>query len=145
MSRLSIRIVLVIMGLLLMAGFVFLYVFRKAPDDLNKAKPAFQVEATELFQAFEDDENAAMAKFGGKVIELTGELMSIKPDEWGQTILVFMDPLFGVTAIIDSLGTKMQAAEIDQLKTGDQVRVKARCDGMLTDVRLSKCLIIPKK
>lgn len=120
----------------------YLYVFRKAPADLSRAKTDFKLDAPALFEAFERDEAAASSRYVGRILEVRGALSGIEQAEWGQTILTFIDPFFGVTATIDSALTVKQKPWIGSLSSGDTVTIKGRCDGMLTDVRLVRCMLV---
>jgi len=140
LTLLILAFVLVLVGI---GGY--LYVFRKAPADLSKARTDFRVEAPALFEAFEKDEKAASARYVGAVLEVRGALEGIEQSEWGQTILTFVDPFFGVTATIDSVMSVRQESWIGSLNRGDTVTVKGRCDGMLTDVRLVKCMLVGER
>ncbi len=123
----------------------YLYVFRKAPADLSRAKTDFKLDAPALFEAFERDEAAASSRYVGRVLEVRGALSGIEQGDWGQTILTFIDPFFGVTATIDSAMAVEQKPWIGSLSRGDTVTIKGRCDGMLTDVRLVKCLLVGER
>ncbi len=142
MSKIVIRLVFVFFALLLMAFLTIRYIFRKAPDDLGKYKTEMLVNADSMYHDFAQDEVQAMEKYGSKVIELHGKILGIESDEWGQTLLTFVDPFFGVTCTIDSLVSSRQQNLIKLLSSGDSVRLKGRVDGMLTDVKVSKCLIL---
>jgi len=126
---------------LIAAGVTYLYVFRKAPDDLMKAKTELLISADDLYRAFETDEVKANETYVGKVMEVRGKVVGVESAEWGQTIVSFIDPFFGVTATIDSSMTVRQHDLIRGLSAGDSLTIKGRCDGMLTDVRLVKCFI----
>ncbi len=120
----------------------YLYVFRTDHTDMSRLKTDFSVSATSLFTDFNTDEAAAMEKFAGKVVEVSGVVESVEKNEWGNVTISFVDPFFGVTCTIDSLEAIRQSPLIDQIKNGDSLIVKGRCDGMLTDVKIVKCLIV---
>lgn len=136
------RSVFVVIALGIMIFLVFKYTFREGPEDLSKAKVEYVISANELYKAFRENENDATERYGGEVLKVNGELLSVKADEWGQYILTFVDPLFGVSATIDSLVSSRQFVKIKKLKTGSKVIFIGRCDGMLMDVKLSKCFLL---
>ncbi|MFO7617035.1 MAG: hypothetical protein R6V75_07265 [Bacteroidales bacterium] len=107
-----------------------------------KARTDFRMPATTLYQEFEADETTAMARYAGKIVEVAGRVEDIETNEWGNVTVIFVDPLFGVTCTIDSLVAVRQADRIGRVARGDSLTVKGRCDGMLTDVRLVKCVIL---
>lgn len=125
-----------------MAFLVIRHVFRKGPEDLSRVKTEFVLSASQLHSDYSADETMANTKYSGKVVELSGQLIDKTADEWGQTLLTFIDLFFGVTCTIDSLGSIRQESLIQGLSVGDSVKLKGRIDGMLSDVRLSKCMIL---
>ncbi len=142
MSKILIRLLFLLAALLLMAFLVIRHVFRKGPEDLSRVKTEFVLSASQLHSDYSADETMANTKYSGKVVELSGQLIDKTADEWGQTLLTFIDLFFGVTCTIDSLGSIRQESLIQGLSVGDSVKLKGRIDGMLSDVRLSKCMIL---
>lgn len=136
------RIVGIFLVLAAIIVAAFLYIFRSAPEDLTRAHTDYHLQAKELLDAFIINEQEAMEKYGGKILEVAGVLQSTENDEWGQTLLIFLDPFFGVTATIDSLMVVKQEDLLKALAPGDSLVIKGRCDGMLSDVRLVKCFVI---
>lgn len=126
------------------AGFLatWLYVFRTDKTNMQKLKTDYRLEAGTLLKAFQDDETASMEKYAGKILEVKGAVNSIDKNEWGNITITYIDPLFGVTCTVDSLEAAGDASVISAIRTGDSLTVKGRCDGMLTDVKLVKCIII---
>jgi hypothetical protein len=139
------RILLAAVAVVLLAVIgTWLYVFRTDRIDVSRVKPDYTLDAGILYQEFEKGEAEATAKYAGKILEIKGAVESVEWNEWGGASLVFVDPMFGVTCTIDSLQAVKQADEIKALKKGDTVKVKGRCDGMLTDVKLVKCALMGK-
>ena len=124
------------------AVFVYWYGFLRKEKPIGKMKPDFELTADSLFSAFNADEKAATEKFGGKTLLLKSTLISVEKDEKGNVTLILVDPMMGVTCTIDSLQSVKQKTDIDALSEGKTVTVKGRCDGMLTDVKISKCMIV---
>ncbi|MFH0760877.1 MAG: hypothetical protein V2A67_05185 [Bacteroidota bacterium] len=131
-------LVLAIAGLIT----VYLYVFRTGQPDMFRLKTDYRIEATALYKEFEADEQAATDKFAGKILEVSGSVESIEKNEWGHVTIAFIDPVFGVTCTIDSLQAMSQPEVVTALKSGDLIIIKGRCDGMLTDVKLVKCVLV---
>jgi hypothetical protein len=129
--------------ILLLAAGTYLYVFRTGGINMVKAKTDYKVEATSLYKEFESAETAAMGKYAGKILEIKGSVVSLDTDERGNVTVVFVDPMMGgVTCTIDSLQAVEQSSLISGIKTGDALTIKGRCDGMLTDVKIVKCVIV---
>ncbi|MFA5814415.1 MAG: hypothetical protein WC865_02200 [Bacteroidales bacterium] len=127
---------------LVAAGFVYWYGFLRKEKSIEKMKPDFELTADSLFSVFNADEKAATEKFGGKTLLLKSNVVSVEKDEKGNVTLTLVDPMMGVTCTIDSLQVVKQKTDIDALREGQPVTVKGRCDGMLTDVKISKCMIV---
>jgi len=127
---------------LLAGGFFYWYGFLRTEKPIWKMKPDFEISADSLYGLFASDENAATEKFGGKVLLLKSSLLSHEEDDRGNVTLVFVDPMMGVTCTIDSAQAVRQKTLIENLTDGQIVTVKGRCDGMLMDVKISKCAIV---
>jgi hypothetical protein len=124
------------------AGFAYWYGFLRKEKPIEKMKADFEMAADSLFSIFSADEQAATAKFGGKILILNASLVSVDQDDKGNVTLTLVDPMMGVTCTIDSLQAVRQKSEIAALEEGQPVTIKGRCDGMLTDVKISKCMIL---
>ncbi|TSA34140.1 MAG: hypothetical protein D4R64_12615 [Porphyromonadaceae bacterium] len=127
---------------LVAAGFVYWYGFLRKEKPIERMKPDFELTADSLFSIFNANEKAATEKFGGKTLLLKSNVVSVEKDENGNVTLTLVDPMMGVTCTIDSLQVVKQKTDIDALSKGQPVTVKGRCDGMLTDVKISKCMIV---
>lgn len=141
------RRTLIIIGIILVigvAGFLatWLYVFRNDKTNMQKLKTDYRLEAALLLKEFQDDETAAMTRYAGKILEVNGAVNSVEKNEWGNVTVTYIDQLFGVTCTIDSLEAAMESAGISAIRAGDTITVKGRCDGMLADVKLVKCIIV---
>ncbi|MFA6127640.1 MAG: hypothetical protein WC699_10070 [Bacteroidales bacterium] len=123
-------------------GFAYWYGFLRKEKPIEKMKPDFEISADSLFSVFNANENLATEKFGGKTVLIKSTLVSKEKDENGNVTLTLVDPMMGVTCTIDSLQAVKQKADIDALSEGMPVTVKGRCDGMLTDVKISKCMVV---
>ena len=142
MNRLYLRLLAILIALVLIALVGFRYIFRDSQEDFSGIKPKYTLSASELYSAFSTNEAEANQKYSGEVIEVYGKLTERSLDDWEQTFLYFIDPLFGVTVVIDSVMSLKQTDLLNALETGDEIRIKGRCDGMLTDVRISKSVLV---
>ncbi|MDD4646443.1 MAG: hypothetical protein PHY99_10695 [Bacteroidales bacterium] len=129
---------------LIVGGFVYWYGFLRKETPIEKMKADFVMTADSLSKLFNADEKTATEKFSGKILILNADLISVEKDERGNFTLTLVDPMTGVTCTIDSLQAVKQKAEIDLLTEGMTVTVKGRCDGILMDVKMSKCMIVAK-
>jgi len=127
---------------LVAAGFVYWYGFLRKETPIEKMKPDFELTADSLFSVFNAGEKAATEKFGGKILLLKSNVISVEKDEKGNVTITLVDPMMGVTCTFDSLQAVKQKTELGTLSEGQPVTIKGRCDGMLTDVKISKCMIV---
>ena len=108
------------------------------------AEPTSELEATEtieaaaLLQAYTTDENAANARFNGKVLLVSGTVREVKSPENGlvDVVLETGDPLAGVVC---------QFAQADlpaTLAAGAPARIKGISTGLLMDVVLQRCAVV---
>jgi hypothetical protein len=127
---------------LIAAGFVYWYGFLRKEKPIEKMKPDFELTADSLFSVFNAGEKAATEKFGGKTLLLKSVVISKEKDEKGNVTITLVDPMMGVTCTIDSLQAAKQMSLIESLSEGQPVTIKGRCDGMLSDVKISKCMVV---
>jgi hypothetical protein len=141
------RRTLITILVILVAGAAFflatwLYVFRTDKPNMQKLTTDYRLGAAGLLKEFQDDETVSVTKYAGKILEVRGAVNSIEKNEWGNVTVTYIDPLFGVTCTIDSPDAARDSAVISAIKAGDSLTVKGRCDGMLTDVKLVRCIIL---
>jgi hypothetical protein len=127
---------------LIASGFLYWYGFLRKEKSIEKMKPDFELTADSLFSLFNAGEQAATDKFGGKILLLKSTVISVEKDEKSNVTVILVDPMMGVTCTIDSLQAIKQKTLINALSEGRTITIKGRCDGMLTDVKMSKCMII---
>ena len=117
------------------------YLYMKPTRNLEKAKPDFRVEASVIFHEFSEEEAMSTEKYVGKVVEVTGHLASISTGDRG-SVLFLLDDLFGISCSMDSAYTESVKDKLEVLVPGDMVTVRGRCNGMLTDVQFTSCVLV---
>ncbi len=143
----------IILGMVAAAGLaaalmVYFFIYNKPHRDFERTEPDFVISAEELYNAFVDDE-AAAAKFIGKVMLTDGEVATVEQvDEMVIVSFVFEEGMFGG----EGVRCTMLASQHDdalQLSPGDKISVKGYCTGFTgIDVILEHCsldCIIHKK
>jgi hypothetical protein len=123
-------------------GFAYWYGFLRQERPMERLKPDFTISADSLLNEFNAGEQAATDKFGGKILLIRSNLVAVDRDDSGNVTLTLVDPMMGVTCTIDSAQAVRQRQLIDALAEGDAVTVKGRCDGMLSDVKVSRCMLV---
>lgn len=126
---------------LLAAGGVYWYAFMRPHKNMLKAKPAFVMDASNLFNDFSNNESTADKKYLGKVVQITGKVVDVK-NENDETAVTLEDDLFGVSTYLDSTYVADNPRIVAALDTGKIVTLRGQCDGMLNDVVISRAVII---
>jgi RecG-like helicase len=134
-----VKILLGVVLFVALAGIgVSIHLFRMQHKDLGKAKPDFVITAVDLQKAFEDNEAAATAKYVKKILEIEGEVESVKTGE-KNILSVTIKTGSDLSSLICTF-----AAETDQAKftAGSRVTVRGECSGFLMDVLMNDCVKI---
>lgn len=138
MSRKIIILSSVLFALLLMSIGAY-FIFQPTKTTIN-SKPDYTLIANQLVQEYSNDENAANQKYLDAVLIVKGEVVAISKGNNGILFISFIDSMYGITCAFDS----SFSAQISQINIGDEITIKGKCDGKLTDVRLSKCSLETK-
>jgi len=135
------KLLLLALIVLIFGIAAYLFVFHKPHKNTFNLKAEYTISARELLNEFETDENSANTKYLGKIIQLEGEIVTVK-NILGSYEISFIDELFGVTCMVDSVYAVQQTVKLEQLKVGDNIAVKGQCNGYLTDVKLDRCVVL---
>ncbi len=130
------KIVLILLIAILLVVFYGLFLFNKKIESLEAVPPDYIITSDELFTDFNINEEEALKKYEGKVIQVTGEVMAItKTDSISNVILSAKDAIFG--------GVNCSFTRLDESwKKDDTVTLKGQCQGFLTSVVLNNCTAI---
>jgi len=123
---------IVILGLV--GAGVGYYLFTKKVPSLENTKADFALSSDELFDAFEEDESASLAKYEGKVIAVSGSVSRIKLTDSTSNITLFAE-----NAMAGGINCSFNEV-VSNIKKGDEVTIKGRCQGFLMDVVLNNCI-----
>jgi hypothetical protein len=99
-------------------------------------------DARTLVDEYNDSEAKANDKYLGKVVQVRGLIKGYSGNPNGSFSIYLNDSFFGVTCTFDSAYAAYHQELFNQLKLEQQIDIKGRCDGILTDVRLSKCSFV---
>lgn len=130
------RIIIVVLILLVLVGGIAFYLFNKKVESLENAEAAYSITANELYNAFEENEQAALQKYEGQIIEVSGELMDIQRAE--QLINLTLE---AENAMLGGVSCSFRELEKD-LQVGEEVTIKGKCHGFLMNVVLSNCVLV---
>ena len=117
-------------------------IYNKPHRSVAEEEAEFTVTASELVDAFSQDESAADSVYSGKVVEISG-LLKEKIMSDGAAILFIGDTsqMIGVNCFLRD----HQEEAYRGLQVGKQVTVKGICNGLLLDVVLDKCIVKDNK
>jgi hypothetical protein len=126
-------VIVIVLLLVIAGGGVGIYKFTAKPKDASNKKADFELSANELVSAFEQDENAANAKYIDKVIIVEGKVMEISKEN----ILLGEEPSVINCGMSDN-------APYSDVAVDDHLKIKGVCTGydMLFGVGLTKCVVI---
>ena len=126
------------------AGAYSYYLYNKPHDNMASQKPEFTLSAQALIDAYAKDEAASNAKYNGKILDVTGVVVAKSAGAGGSYSISLCDVMSGVSCTVDSADVAPFKAMLDKVTDGDSITFRGRCDGMLTDVQLSRCVPITK-
>jgi hypothetical protein len=135
MSRKAIVALLLVALAIVAALIVWKWVYKKSDVSVSSKKAEVEIEAAVLTREFEENEEAANAKYLGKVIAVSGSVNTLTEDE--QNISVYLKNAEDISGVMCTISKA--SINTSQIKTGDQVKIKGICDGYLMDVKLNKC------
>lgn len=127
------KVLLVILAIAAIGLAIGFYLYNKKVPGLGSVEPDFSLTADELFDAFDADETSALAKYENKVLEVTGEVVSVKFD--GTLANVILKAENAMAGGINC-SFKQEAVNIEK---GNIATIKGQCQGFLMDVVLNNC------
>ncbi len=128
-----------ILGLITSLVIIYLVVLNLPQSNTKNKEAAYSFQSVELFSKFTDDESKATKEYVGQVIELEGRLLETSKDKSGATVLI-LDGGDMMGAVVCTFESKVDPMP----EIGTTVKLKGQCNGILTDVLLSKCNLVRK-
>lgn len=126
--------------LVIIVGFGLSQYF-KPHKNMNRAKAAFTISATELFSQFEKSTSESIKKYSGKVLEINGNIQTIEIKETYATIILANEgDYYGINCSFNESNLE----GLDQHVVGEHITIKGECKGYIDDVIISNCVIIKK-
>ncbi len=134
---------IILYGILLVAGIGAIVGYRmwnKPHKDILHASADVTVDAKTLYNTYETDEAAANGNYLDKIIVVSGTVRETSTDETGsvKVMLASDSEMGGVLCELDPLSEHKRTT----FQVGEQVKLKGKCDGMLMDVVLTRCVEI---
>lgn len=114
-----------------------IYLYVKPHTDLSKAKPDFIITAIDLQKAFEENETAATTKYVKKIVEVTGEVVSVAAGE-ANAINVTLKSGSDLSSVICTFPSSIDKSKFTP---GSRITIRGECSGFLMDVLLNNCVL----
>jgi hypothetical protein len=132
----------IIAGFLCAAIAVGIYAYKeynRKPANLQTLKADVSILATQLVNDFTTNEEAANAKYLGKVLLVNGRLIEVQNQN--DTLLTLFIGDTTQTSKVSCLMDKVHINNSKKYKQGDSVSIKGICTGYLMDVELNRCVV----
>lgn len=137
-----IKIALIFVVFIAFAGILAgLYLYNLKSPDLARVRPDYVLTASALQKAFENNEDSASARYTKKVLEVTGNIASIKTGE-NNVISISLATESDLSSVICTFASLKDPSV---LKPGEEITVRGKCSGFLMDVLLNNCALIREK
>ncbi len=128
----------IIFCLLIVIATAF-YWYQKPRSSVSDIKPAYTVNAKDLYTQFQQDETKANQQFLGKIVQVKGAVDNVQvTDSTVSLLLSSGNEMGGVNC---SMAKNKQ--DVTPPLKGAIIQVKGRCIGFLMDVNLADAVIVP--
>lgn len=132
--------ILLVIAFCILAAGIFAYLeFTRTHKNLEDLKAKYEITATELIAAFEQDEANASAKFIDQVLEVSGTLLSVEKD--GNLIDLSIEGGENGGSILCELDSSQQE-KAGTLSIGSTIIVRGVCAGFNADELLGSDVIL---
>ena len=134
------RLIKILGALAVILLIAYLVVMNMPQANIKGKEVEESISAELLYQAFSDDEKKAESSYLGKVVKVDGIIDEIYTDESNAPVVVLRSGSGDPVSVVTLEGT--QSKIIQEYSEGDEIAIKAMCNGMLMEVTLSKGLIV---
>ncbi|MFZ1677239.1 MAG: hypothetical protein WAT91_08200 [Saprospiraceae bacterium] len=132
----KILITLIVLAVIGASYGYYIYV-QPVEKSMENTKADIVITADQLIKDYEANESEADKKYLGKVLEVNGKVTEVTTEEGKKKII--LETSNPISAVIFDFDESINTGNI---KTGDNVRLKGRCTGYLSDVILVQSSII---
>jgi len=142
MNTKSKTIVSILLPLFILGAIIAVY-FVKQQSGIKNKKSEYQLTSKVLNKEFILNDSLAFAKYGNKIVELTGVIANIKNSEMHGIIVTLDNPDMGIKCVMDSTIKEIPV----EVTIGSTVSIKGVCVGsdQLIGVLMNQCFITDKK
>lgn len=131
------RIFIPLLALVLIGGAIGFYLYNKPVESLDHKKPDVVTTADEILADYESDEQAANAKYLGKVVEVSGKVSEVSTE--GEKNKVIFETSNPISLVITELD---EGNSVEGIEPGEHATVKGMCSGYLSDVILVRATVM---
>jgi tRNA_anti-like len=131
------RILSILLVLGLAGAGIGYYLWNKPHKDMKAAKADMAIEAAQIFNEYNTDENAANAKYLDKTVAVSGTVKeAVKSDDGTVKVTLDTGQEFGVLCELDPLTQHPRS----DFPPGEKATFKGTCSGFNFDVQLNRCV-----
>ncbi|REJ81157.1 MAG: hypothetical protein DWQ44_11680 [Bacteroidetes bacterium] len=142
MKNLRNKILLIGVLVFLGAAAFGIYLYNKPHKSVRNITPVAFIDSSDLISEFESDEESANGKYLGKVVQVSGTVISSSIDKEGNLNVMLEGPdLAAVSCQFEKGFRPIQG----QFSEGKRTSIKGFCTGILIDVVLVQCLPAEEK
>ncbi|MBK8506599.1 MAG: hypothetical protein IPL46_33035 [Saprospiraceae bacterium] len=117
---------------------VYYYTQRDSRNDIKYQKAEAEITASVLYAIYSEDEDLADSRYLGKVITVSGQIVSV--DQEDEKITISLDTDDPLNAVVCEMNTKIQA-DFSDIREGHEISIKGECSGKLMDIILVNCIL----
>jgi hypothetical protein len=128
---------LLFLAIAIIGGLIGLYMFNEKVPTLDAVEADFIVTANELYNAFDENEEAALSQYQDKVLQVTGTVRRTKVDSNQFNVV-----LKASGSMTGGINCALRDLTVENPEKGSEITVKGRCQGYLMDVVLNNCVIV---
>lgn len=132
----------IIVGLLVLAvatgAAVYYYTQRDSRNDIKYQKAVAEMTASALYEIYSENEDLADSRYLGKVITVSGQIVSV--DQEDEKITISLDTDDPLNAVVCEMNTRIQA-DFSDIREGHEISIKGECSGKLMDIILVNCIL----
>lgn len=142
MNAKSKTFITILLPLVIFGAIIAVYYLKQSGSVKNR-RAEYQLTSKALNREFLMNDSISNAKYGNKIVELSGVVANIKNSEMHGLVVTLDDVMMGVKCVMDSTVKTLPA----NVKIGSEVSIKGVCIGsdQLIGVMLNQCFIVNLK
>ncbi len=133
-------IIRIVAAIVIILGIVYVVVLNWPQSNIKSKAADVTIDAAMLYDSFTNDEAMAEANYSGKVIIVSGIIDELYQDENKDPVIVLRSDQGAVVAVVSL--EKSEAEKVSVYQEGDDITIKAMCNGMLNEVILGKGMLV---